>query len=256
VTRRTNSTVMPAIVLVLLGLFFIYLTPSSDNEAGIPNTTDGTVKDTVQKLVGGSVEIQTGDKVQEVAYYHCGSSEASAVHLVLLHGASFSKENWKRSGILESLCENHSDLLSVTAMDLSVRSSHEDLKATFHAMKEEPLNINFPVALVTPSASGKAIVDWMKNGNIQELPEFVHEWIPVACHSVASATDPQLSELAALENFGVFAIYGNKDSSGKKISQKLGTFGAKVLELEGGHSVYLDSPTEFYKAVVEDLQVA
>eukprot|EP00980_Cylindrotheca_fusiformis_P010408 scaffold2315_cov113-Cylindrotheca_fusiformis.AAC.1 len=62
--------------------------------------------------------------------------------------------------------------------------------------------------------------------------------------------------MADLEHFKVFAINGDGDKKGGKVSSTLkDSVGAKTLELEGGHSVYLDSPVPFSDAVVTDLGV-
>ena len=116
----------------------------------------------------------------------------------------------------------------------------------------DELQIALPVTLITPSASGMGIVDWMSTGRLPDLPKYVHKWIPVACFAVAAATEDQLARLSRLENFDVLAVFGSKDRGGREISTKLEDYvGARSLELQGGHSCYLDSPNEFCSAVLE-----
>jgi hypothetical protein len=194
---------------------------------------------------GASSEILSGS-ISDIPYYHCAGSEK---HLVLLHGAAFSKEDWLSSGILSGFCAN--DKLSVSALDLPVSAGHAQLKSLLVAMEEYAL-VQRPVVLVTPSASGKTITDWLKNGDLTEIPKYVSKWIPVAAVSVASASDSQLSSLRG--SLPTFAIYGSRDSMGKSVSDKLVNLSdAKSLEIDGGHPAYLDSPQAFIAAVLEDL---
>jgi hypothetical protein len=55
-----------------------------------------------------SVSIVTGE-AGGISYYHCKgqlpSSGSNEIPLLLLHGAKFSKEDWKQSGILGDLCK-------------------------------------------------------------------------------------------------------------------------------------------------------
>jgi len=241
-----------ALGLILASIFFY---TRSDSETR-PNASAeiGT------KYGSSSSELVTGT-VDGVAYYHCfgsgdTSSSAKTQHLVLLHGARFTKEDWKTSGILTKFCRNKN--LSVSAMDLPVSAGHQELTELLTAMQDEGL-VSLPVALVTPSASGKTVTDWMKAGEnrIDELPKYVFRWIPVASGSVATTTDEQVRNLQNLESFSVFAIFGNKDSNGEKTSNILGTLGgAKVLEIQGGHPCYLDSPDDFVAAILENLGVS
>jgi pimeloyl-ACP methyl ester carboxylesterase len=235
---------------VLFGLLYVVSTKRTDEK----NFTMGMIT-TIKVLQTGALEYSVNGDSQSVAYYHCASdmSPEKSKHLVLLHGAHFTKEDWKTSGILDTLCENPN--LSVSAMDLSKSAGHDDLMGMLLAMKDS-FQINLPVALVTPSASGMTITDWMATGDLADLPNFVQKWIPVACGKVKTSTEDQLARMARLVNFEVFAIYGDKDRGGREVTERLEHFvGAKTLELEGGHPCYLDSPEEFCSAVVKYLGI-
>lgn len=202
------------------------------------------------QLQSGVVTYSVYGDIQEVPYYHCASSYSAdnSHHLVLLHGARFTKEDWKSSGIMDTLCSY--PYLSVSTLDLSVKAGHRDIAGVLSAMTDK-LQIRLPVTLVTPSASGMGIVDWMSTGRLPDLPKYVQKWIPVACFAVSAATEDQLARLSRLESFDVLAIYGSKDRGGKEISTRLEDFvGARSLELQGGHACYLESPNEFCNAVV------
>ncbi|CAJ1954805.1 unnamed protein product [Cylindrotheca closterium] len=201
----------------------------------------------------GDIIYSVYGETRHVPYYHCASnfSPDQSHHLVLLHGARFTKEDWKSSGIFETLCSNPH--VSVSAMDLSIEAGHRDIAGMLSAMKEEA-QINLPVTLITPSASGMGIVDWMSNGRLPDLPKYVQKWIPVACFAVSAATEDQLARLSRLEHFDVLAIFGSKDRGGRDISTRLEDYvGARSLELDGGHACYLDSPHEFSSAVLKFL---
>ena len=203
-----------------------------------------------QGILSATVEYSVYGDVRRVPYYYCNASRGNR-HLVLLHGAKFTKEDWKESGILKTLCDNSQ--LSVKAVDLPVQAGHRDLMAMLTSLSKSS-NTKLPVALVTPSASGMTITDWMATGRISDLPRFVEKWIPVAAGSVMAATEDQLARMAHLDDFGVFAIFGSKDRMGRETTGRLETFvGAKILEMEGRHACYLDSPMDFCSAVFEEL---
>jgi hypothetical protein len=198
----------------------------------------------------------------DVPYYHCAGTRTrigSGVHknIVLLHGSRFTKEDWKTSGILQKLCDVNtgetSSSLSVTAIDLNVNSNHQVLQQTLVNLQANDL-VRLPItAIVTPSASGFAVTDWLQHGEVADLQtNYIQAWIPVASPSIAAPTDAQLTALALLTPtpFPVLAIYGNRDGPGKQVSQRLQRLAnAVIVELQGGHPCYLDSPDAFVEYV-------
>lgn len=113
---------------------------------------------------------------------------------------------------------------------------------------------SLPVTLITPSASGYSMVDWVQSDTSMEvIPRYVNRWIPVASKSVTSLSDQELKRLQAIS---ILAIYGDQDSNGKQSSEQLGAkANAQVLELMGRHPVYLDSPGKFVTEVVEFISI-
>ena len=114
------------------------------------------------------------DVASGISYYYCstvpniGTAAAiSKAGLVLLHGSAFSKENWKSSGILDQFCSHVPDL-SVVALDLSVSATHNSLQQVLTALEDDNV-ISLPIAIVTPSASGFSVVEWVQNGNMDVL---------------------------------------------------------------------------------------
>ena len=213
-----------------------------------------------QQQQNNSVDIQEGLVWGSEAYYHCPATINSTNNnkqvqdIVLWHGSSFTKEEWKTKGILQQLCSV--EHFSVTALDLFVLSDHEVLAGLLNALQNEQQILTLPVAaIVTPSASGYGIVDWI----IQDTQGFVDSvqlWVPVACGSVTSlnASKMELLKNAPYE-FPVLAIYGNEDTSGKRLSELLGDeMGAEVVELQGGHPVYLQDPDAFVEALTKKLE--
>ena len=102
-------------------------------------------------------------------YYHCGplptttdNNNPNLTELILLHGAAFTKEDWKSSGILDMLCDinNEEDEgnLSILALDLSVKADGAQLGLAFDALVSNGMLSGKPCTVISPSASGKAIV--------------------------------------------------------------------------------------------------
>ncbi len=206
-------------------------------------------------LIHGTV----GD--DQIAYYHqpAFSPVEQNYHLVLLHGSAFSKEDWKTSGIL-GLFQRDFPSISVTALDLPVRTDQTTLKQVLRSMRDEDLIEQLPISgLVTPSASGKSITTWIKEEAKSglDMESYISLWIPVASYSVGGCTTNELESLQRQKSgVGVLAIYGDQDQNGKKVMQSLRDHsGAKLLELPGRHPVYLDSPDAFVKAVGEEILI-
>jgi hypothetical protein len=192
-------------------------------------------------------------------YLHCNSGDGTAAishHIVLLHGASFTKEIWTKYGILQQFCSEPT--LAVTALDLSF-GTYTQLQAILDDLADKVSSSNSnngngggstspKVVLVTPSAGGSSVVDWLINGDVDVLKEQVDVWVPVAVVSLSSASNDQVASIAPLP---ILAIYGDADTGGGRLSQRLATLaGAKVVELDGGHPVYRDSPDEFVATIL------
>jgi hypothetical protein len=102
--------------------------------------------------------------------------------------------------------------------------------------------------------SGKTITDWMMTGNVSQLPNYISKLIPVAAGSMTSATDEQAGALSKKCLFFHLRQSRHDGEEGKNATERLQSLaGAKILELEGGHPCYLDSPDAFVDAVLEDL---
>ena len=207
-----------------------------------------------------SPDISTGS-VEGVAYYHCPATtpQSGVIHnIVLLHGKAFTKENWKESGILQQFCAV--DSIQVTALDLNVKVDAKELQKMLTALSAANLVTSLPItALVTPSASGSAVVDWMQSSDAAtSLPQMVSTWIPVASNSLLNVQDT--TTIAAMKDwpsFHILAIYGDQDGPGKESSQLLGNLaGATVQELPGKHPVYLDSPDAFVTTILRQLKIS
>lgn len=183
-----------------------------------------------------------------VPYYHCDrNKDKLGTDILLLHGASFSKENWRRKDIIDDLCQH----VTVVASDLSVSANSNVLMSMLDRFEAAGV-MRLPITVVTPSASGRSIVTWLQGvSSIDDMPKYVKTWVPVAPYSVLSATDAQLSALIE-QDVEVLAINGDRDKSGGQVSERLGGLAdAKVVVLDGGHAVYLSSPEEFAETVLE-----
>jgi hypothetical protein len=191
----------------------------------------------------GSHEIVEGIS-GSIPYLRCSAS-SPMTELVLLHGASFTKEVWRSKGLLEKLCSH----FSVMALDLGTSAGHKELKQALDAIKGDGL-CKLPVSIVTPSASGNTIVDWL--GDMQDMKRYIGKWIPVASPAIAQGDKSQLEELGSW--LPILAIYGDQDKGGKRLSNILGDLSkANVTEIPGRHPCYLDSPDLFVQYLQEFL---
>lgn len=183
----------------------------------------------------------------DVPYYHCNQNQGEVgTDILLLHGASFTKENWRRKGIIDNMCEQ----VTVVASDLSVSADSNVLIAMLDRLERAGM-IRLPLTVVTPSASGRTLVSWLQGASpMEDMTKYVSIWVPVAPYSVLSATDSQLKLLLEY-NIGVLAINGDGDRSGRQVSERLvDVADADSVELEGGHAVYLSSPEDFVETVL------
>jgi len=275
-TTTTTTTVQtPAPTVGLIGP-----DSSTAEPASAPDADEGSsssIPFTDPALPAGVVDSAVTSNGVEYDYCYSygadgggGSSSAASPlpdhHVVLLHGASFDRTVWgsDRTGILEMICEQGQVPLRVTAMDLSVSSDFQQLQETLEALEgggNGGAGLALPVVLVTPSASGYSVVSLMMSGDEQlrqELPLYLEAWIPVAPVSLSSASDDEVITTLTIDDgtggasfLPVLAIYGDEDTSGGRLSVRLGDLAdARVVELSGGHPVYLRSPDEFVDEVL------
>ena len=207
------------------------------------------------KITTGSVSY--GDKT--LPYYHCGplpsQENTDLTELVLLHGAAFTKEDWKTSGIIDMLCDidNEEDEgnLSISALDLPVSADGKELGLAFDALESNKIVSGRAATFVSPSASGKALTNLAEDKS--ELMRIVKAWIPVATGSVLNTADSTLLQYKE-SKIPVLAIHGDQDAMGKKVTGKLSKLlDVEGIELSGRHPVYLDSPEEFVQEVMQFL---
>ena len=199
-------------------------------------------------------------------YYHCGplptttDNNPNLKELILLHGASGTKEDWKTSGILDMLCDTNNEddegNLSILALDLSVMADGIQLGLAFDALVSNGMLSGKPCTFISPSASGKAIVslgEMAATASSSLLTKMIKAWIPVASFAVLSASDTTLFQYKHA-NIPILAIHGDQDSGGKRVTERLQSVAnAKGVELEGGHRVYMQSPEKFVQEVMQFL---
>jgi pimeloyl-ACP methyl ester carboxylesterase len=211
--------------------------PVSLAPSGSPSTTTTTAPG----------EIVLGETSNNVPYYCCSSGGSDdGKTIVLLHGGSFSKEIWISTGILEQFCAR---TRVTVALDWWSGANHQDLMDTLEALQQDSL-LEELLILVTPSASGFSMIDWMINGNVTLLGNYLSTWVPVATGSLPLATDEEVASILGIVS--VLAINGNDDMAGGRYSARLEELaGATVVELVGGHAVYLQSPDDFVETILE-----
>jgi len=216
----------------------------------------------------------------EIAYFQQKASNPTPEHhhAILLHGSGVSNDVWKTSGVLD-LFRRLYPSVTVTAVDLPVNADHYQLASLLESMEASGLVESLPVsALVTPSASGFSVTTWIQSDDddyyeydddddtihnndnnifnplLWDLPDYVSAWIPVASQSVTDCSDQELERLKNLSHLRVLAIHGDKDTKGKKVSERLFDLTeAQVMELPGEDPVYLKSPMAFVEAIGEEI---
>ena len=231
------------------------------------------------KITSGSVKYHIdNDTTKALSYYHCGPlpssssaarSDKSSVdddsnmsELVLLHGAAFTKEEWKTSNIIQMLCEinNEEDEgdLSILALDLPVTANGIQLGLAYDSLVMAKVLTGHPVTIVTPSASGKSVLslgEMKSSGSNELLTRIIKAWIPIASFGILTASESTLVQYK-IDNIPILSIHGNKDEAGKKVTERLkDVCNAHGIELDGRHPVYLDSPEEFVQEVMQFLDV-
>lgn len=281
VPRRTridsNGFHLGTIAVILLVVLLIWIqNPGVPHDSSISNNDKQAAKRYVHSS-NDKPKVSSNLKegvVGGVAYYHCSRITAESIHqkstprqqpqsLVLLHGAKFTKKYWKSSEILSMFCKNSqaSFELSVVALDLTVEASHKDLALVLDALETAEV-VTKPVTLVTPSASGKCMVDWLRHqeeasSSRHRLGLYVHRWIPVASGAVQQLDEAQMKRYTG--SLSILAIYGDRDKRGKILSERLQEIAApktRALEIKGGHPCYLESPSTFVKAVLDFMATA
>lgn len=256
-----------AVVVVFL-CFIASMSTSKDlssrtNHPDTLSTQHAYIQDTV------SLNLKNGEGTDKniLDYIHCGSFFRSNtldkdidLEILMLHGAAFKKEDWVTSGILNDLCFKGGKHISITAMDLSVRTTEEGLDDAFQALVDAGVLSGLPVVIITPSASGKSVVSmasaaFQSENGMRILQKVLKTWIPVASGAVLSVQENEIFSVFSKAGVDILAIHGDQDEMGKKVTQKLENFaGAKGVQLHGRHPCYLDSPTEFVATVYQYLQ--
>ena len=135
------------------------------------STGNGVVTKDYSKMQDGlifsdsvSLGISGGDSNKELHYLYCqralNEENVDGLELLMLHGAAFTAETWKSSGILNKLCAAvpKSSIRSLTALDLEVSADGKELEHVFDKLVEAKVLSGERVVLISPSASGKAVV--------------------------------------------------------------------------------------------------
>ena len=239
------------------------LVSSRNSNQETMHTRNAYIQDTV------SLKLPNGEASNKniLDYIHCGSyfrsdtmNKNNDVEILMLHGAAFKKEDWAKSGILNDFCFKGGKHISVTAIDLSVRVGVEGLEDAFQALIGTGVLSGLPVIVISPSASGKSIVNLASDGyksdnGMSILQKLLKTWIPVASPAVLSVKEKEIFSVFSKAGIDVLAIHGDQDEMGKNVTQTLENYaGAKGVQLHGRHPCYLDSPTQFVQTIYDYLR--
>jgi hypothetical protein len=239
----------------------------------------------------GNIMLESGILNNNVRYYSCNNFVSSVsgnnhpepntiLDIVLLQSNSYTIDDWKRSGMLSYFCNatlaSIAPAVRVVALDLPPTATHtvlrevlSDLVAGLQTHPSYPIKI---AGLVTPSASGSIVMDWLlassNNPNEDSTDEdddydaqhgdlrtYVNSWIPVASNGLLHI--PQVTIEPAVSNLPILSIYGDQDIAGKRSStlleQSSSSNQVTVQELKGRHPVYFESPKDFVQTVLRYL---
>mmetsp|Transcript_4230 Transcript_4230/g.8087 ORF Transcript_4230/g.8087 Transcript_4230/m.8087 type:complete len:276 (-) Transcript_4230:1406-2233(-) len=256
------KTAVFACMTLLIGIFILYYVALANlKTASSSSSSDPFSLKISYSTVQLTLPFGTGSDNKSLNYVHCGNIFTRStitdkdIEILLLHGAKYSKDDWAHSGILNELCLEGGTHISVTALDLSVASHGDGFRDAFDALVQGEVLCGKPVVVVSPSASGKAIVSLANRaeiqGDISDLKHMIKTWIPVASPSVLAVKDDSVLENFSRAVIPIVSIHGDQDVMGKKVTAKLvQTAGAKGVELKGGHAVYLDSPHDFVQVII------
>ena len=195
----------------------------------------------------GEVEIETKSLELEGAKLHYLSAVGEGEHqILLLHGARFSSETWRKLGTIERLAEAGYDVVAIDLPSFG-RSQETNIKPE-QVLKEilAALGMEKP-AIVSPSMSGQFSFPL-----IARDPDLVGAFVPVAPAGIQKWRK-------ALKDVSVptLIFWGDRDQiipqeEADILAQALK--GSRRVILRGAsHPCYLDQPEEFHQALVEFL---
>ncbi len=186
------------------------------------------------------VEIEGG----RVHYLIEGSEEGRPV--VLLHGASFTSETWKRVGTMEVLAKAGYLVYSFDLPGYGQSSPSQANHRTWLRRLLDLLNIDRPV-LVSPSMSGRYALPF-----VTEAPEGVSGFVAVAPVAIMDYQD-RLGEITA----PVLAVWGEHDTLIPQTQADLlirsVKAGRKVVIPNGSHAPYMSDAATFHTELLRFL---
>ena len=170
------------------------------------------------KITLGTVTYDDESNNINLPYYHCGplptttDNNPNLKELILLHGASGTKEDWKTSGILDMLCDTHNEddegNLSILALDLSVMADGIQLGLAFDALVSNGMLSGKPCTFISPSASGKAIVslgEMAATASSSLLTKMIKAWIPLSTAGIICCAKSPSASGKAIVSLGEMA---------------------------------------------------
>lgn len=163
--------------------------------------------------------------------------------VLLLHGARYSSETWRKLGTIELLAKEG---FRVLALDLPGYGESEasDVAPDSFLASLLPLVTDGPVAVVSPSMSGRYSFPLL-----ERRPSYVAGFAPVAPAAISEFIDKiRGSSVPAL------VVWGEKDKvvppkESRALADALPN--SRRVEIEGaGHACYLDQPEAFHRELL------
>lgn len=230
ISRRFDAK-QPALWLAVVSLALLALASAAPAQeaAEKPGVETHTVR-----LLGSSFQVLE-------------SGRGNDLTVLLLHGARYSAETWRRLGTLHLLAKQGFHAL---ALDLPGYGGSEPSKIADHDLLAQllPLLIDRPVVVVSPSMSGRFSLPL-----IERRASWVAGFVPIA----PAGIDVHAEKLAG-SSVPTLIFWGAKDRvvplKKAKVLTKMFT-DSRTVVLEGAsHPCYLDAPIEFHRELLRFLE--
>ncbi|MEC4985613.1 MAG: alpha/beta hydrolase [Oscillatoria sp. PMC 1068.18] len=184
-------------------------------------------------------------KIEEANIFYRETGEKNRKSVLLLHGASFSSQNWEDIGTLQLLTEKGYRAVAIDLPGYGKSTGNFNSDTDFLLKLLQELKINLPV-LISPSMSGGYSLPFLVN-----YPEKLSGFVAIAPVALASYQQ----QLQGIE-LPTLAIYGSKDRMVKDADIFVQTMpnAEKIILVDAGHACYMNATDKFHKDLLKFLR--
>ena len=171
----------------------------------------------------------------------------TGLHVLLLHGASFSSQTWEDLGTIDLLAGAGYRVFSVDLPGFGESEATDGLSSRWLRKCIHVLSIHTPV-IVSPSMSGRFAL-----AIATEDPELLSGLVAVAPVGI-----PQHAEDLGRIRCPVLVVWGTNDKlipiqQADQLADAV-QHGEKLILPAAGHAAYMDQPDEFHRALLAFLE--